>query len=405
MSPHRHHRHESSLEILTDGSELTGGPAIFLTIRRYASQHRRHQSQTKETHKQSFGIDQVSSAVKTDPRGKNKFDGYDIYYQKPRTSHNIQPHTHERGHEENDHKEKDSSTSESNDINSPKDEGIIVARYNLTGLPSLTGRLSSDQSFKLLHGGAFRAVLLPSLVSYMVDSEADRGWTSLGGFTRGASVGGLASFFLNLIQSGYKVSGPEVFHVGGGSDNGIEGNAYSKINGGSDSYDVNSDSSGNGDFAVREKNNAFQDNSAYNDVSIIGPPGTNVIVDGILDTIFEIGRNRPSIRVCEVPAAAVGSGDGDGGGGTCWWDVYQDSYIRIWAKSVSHCHSSWVCETCKASKERNEMDEESLSASSCSSSEPEKENESADDHSNEDDDEEQSSSSFESETGSSSSSA
>jgi ribonuclease BN (tRNA processing enzyme) len=145
----------------------------------------------------------------------------------------------------------------------------ILARYNLTGLPSLTSRLSSDQSFQLLSGGCFRCILLPTL----------------------DNVGGLLAVFLNLAHYGYKTINP-----------------------------TTSESCNDSESSVA---NATSTSMLYGDVTIIGPHSTSSLVDGILDVLFGNARKRPSIRVCEVPNQ-VG----------CWWDVYQDSYVRIWAQSV-----------------------------------------------------------------------
>lgn len=181
---------QASLDCLTDGSDYTGGPAIFLTLRKLTK--------------------------------------------------------------------------------SSEDEGSILARYNLTGLPTLTGRLSSDQSYQLLSGGCFRCILLPSL----------------------NDCGGLASLFLSLVQFGYKALSPT-----------------------SDGHCSDSESS------MENDNKA---STSYGDITIVGPQNTSALVDGILDTLFGNNRKRPSIRLCEVPLDK----------NECWWDVYQDSYVRIWAQSV-----------------------------------------------------------------------
>lgn len=122
------------------------------------------------------------------------------------------------------------------------EDGKIVARYSLTGLPSLTGRISADQSFKLLQNGAFRAVLLPALVD--------------------SALGGLQSLFLDLLSSGYKLGTAE------DDGNSTEGAPESQI---------------------------------YDAISIIGPPGSGEKVDGILDIMFGNRRSRPAIRLCNVP--------------------------------------------------------------------------------------------------------
>ena len=191
---------EIHLDCLTDGSEYTGGPAIFLTLRKSTLR--------------GIGRDTV--------------------------------------------------------------EGPILARYNLTGLPSLTGRLASDQSYQLLSGGCFRCILLPSL----------------------DNCGGLAALFLNLVQYGYKVLNPTI-------------------------------TAGDDDDSELSLEDNDRISTAYGDISIIGPQNTLMLVDGILDVLFGNTRKRPSLRVCEIPL----SDDND------WWDVYQDSYIRVWAQAVGNCCS------------------------------------------------------------------
>ena len=236
------YHHEAALDVLTDGSELTE-PAIFLTVRRYnkCSAHTGNRCRHHED----------ASAGETSPDQQDD----DIHcYEQPNC---------------------DDATSTTGAEDATEDEGTVVARYNLTGLPSLTGRVSSDQAFNLLQNGAFRAVLVPSFVGAFHDGTHGK---------RGACVGGLSSLFLSLIQSGYRDDGP--------------------------SPDVAS-------TAAEE---------LYGDVSILGPPGADETVRGILATTFgDYGRRRrPSLRICEVPAVP----------GSTWWEVYQDSYIKIWAQSV-----------------------------------------------------------------------
>ena len=240
------------LEILTDGSDKTGGAAIFLTIRR--------------------SINHVENSDDDDNKTSQSSDGHDgfCYQESPQ---NI-------------------------------DDGTIVARYNLSGIPSLTGRLSSDQSYKLLQNGVFNAVLVPSLVQ----SSSD------GGTMRGECIGGLPALFLNLIQAGYKIAG----------DN-TNTNQNSKIT----STEYSSDSS------VDCEKIAYTD-TRYNDVSIIGPAGLNDTIDGLLDTMFGNFRRRPSLRLCEVP------------GDDQWYQVYEDSYVCIWAQSLPHDtsnSSTCLCQT------------------------------------------------------------
>jgi hypothetical protein len=238
---------EASLEVLTDGSEHTGGPAIFLTLRRTNANRNLNHHETQACHMSTTTIN-------------------DVHYQ----------------------------------ISSNEVEGSIVARYNLTGLPSLTGRLAADQSFKLLSEGAFKCVLLPSLNT--------------------GSTGGLAALFLSLVQAGYKVASPTC------------------------SFDAKAEYNrecSDSDSTIDEAsatNNIQACKSAYGDVSIIGPQNTILLIDGILDTLFGYRRNRPSIRVCEIPSPV----DDEAG---CWWDVYQDEYIRVWGQSVV---KRTVCKDCKS---------------------------------------------------------
>lgn len=201
---------QASLDILTDGSEYSGGPAIFLTLRKSISKIEEEQCS----------------------------------------------------------------------------EGPILARYNLSGLPSLTGRLAADQSFQLLSAGRFRCVLLPSL----------------------KSGGGLASLFLSLVQYGYKVANPT---GGSDSESSIEKIPHTTM--------------------------------AFGDISIIGPKNTSVLVDGILDTLFGSTRKRPSIRVCDVPSSNEDER---------WWDVYQDSYVRIWAQTVGNVCDCFKCNSSEKKRKR-----------------------------------------------------
>ena len=259
---------EARIEILTDGSDYTGGAAVFLTIRRCCSVQ---------------SVDKI--CTDDDDPSPSSSDGHDdFYYQE-----------------------------------SPQDvnDGVIVARYNLSGIPSLTGRLSSDQSYKLLQNGAFNAVLVPSLVQSL-DSD--------GGIIRGECIGGLPALFLNLIQTGYKVAG------GGSNDN----NIVNKLA----TTEYSSDSGADCETT------AYTDTS-YNDVSIIGPAGLNDTIDGLLDTMFGNVRRRPSLRLCEVP-----HGDDQ------WYEVYEDSYVCIWAQSIPHHDTSAIARLCKicSSEDAKESD-------------------------------------------------
>jgi ribonuclease BN (tRNA processing enzyme) len=241
---------EARIEILTDGSDNTGAAAVFLTIRRCCSH--------------------VQCPDGDDPSPSS--DGHDdCYYQE-----------------------------------SPRDvdDGTIVARYNLSGITSLTGRLSSDQSYKLLQNGAFSAILVPSLVKFL---GCD------GGIMRGECMGGLPALFLNLIQAGYKIAG-------GGNNN----DNKKKL----DSTEYSSDS------GIDCETKGYADTS-YNDVSIVGPSALNNTIDGLLDTMFGNSRRRPSLRLCEVPH------------GDEWYEVYEDSYVCIWAQSIPHHDTSATTRLCK----------------------------------------------------------
>lgn len=307
------HCHEASLEVLTDGSELTGGAAIFLTIRRGST---------------SIDISPITAAMGDETTATKLNDA--IHY-----------------------KAKDENGK----------EGTILARYNLTGLPSLTGRLSTDQSYKLLSGGGFKCVLLPSLVSSPYDCYCE-------GEIRGASVGGLAALFLSLIQNGYKVAKPTL------TVSSVPAKSADDNNEGKDSSDSVLDGDG-------EENNQYNQRTAgscnYSDISIIGPQGTDRTVDGMMDTMFGHGSNRPSLRVCDVPAP---KSDNDGEADGCWWGVYQDTHVRIWGQSVDmSVASSCVCERCATSlkkRRRDEMDGESSPSSSSNGEDEDSESEAED---------------------------
>ena len=282
--------YRASIEVLTDGSELTE-PALFLTIRRC------NDSNTTKEHINKN--DQIDTEV----------DVNCIYYEQ----HNS------------------SEKSTDNDI----DEGTIIARYNLTGIPSLTSRISTDQSYKLLQGGAFKAIFIPSLISSssfdndtIDDDDNNRIYTDN---MRGASLGGLPSLFLSLIQSGYKVVQPSTT---------ISNQNIS-----------NEDS----DSAPEIDDSISQSSSGYGDVSIVGPRGIGSTVDGILDTMFGNVRRRPSIRICEVP--------NENG---IWYEVYVDSYVKIWGQSIRQLSSESVNGSSNKREEVNNEEEPSVSSSSSS---------------------------------------
>jgi hypothetical protein len=62
----------------------------------------------------------------------------------------------------------------------------------------------------------------------------------------------------------------------------------------------------------------------YGDICVYFP-----IIDGIIDVIFgnneHSRRTRQSIRTCEVPPQEKNG---------CWWEVYNDVYVRIWGRSI-----------------------------------------------------------------------
>lgn len=330
-----------SLEILSDGSEYSGGPAIFLTIRRGSGFNQQNGP---------IGpIGAISTSEPTDGTStkeemiSNDYRDNDCSYQ-----HKYRYH--------------DAS------IESVDDD--IVARYSLTGIPSLTGRLSSDQSFKMLSGGAFRAIFLSSLVtkssslSYNnTDAPDPRGGninscfrerSNRGCIIRGASVGGIPALFLNLVQSGYPVVAPAVI-TSGGSKNEIDRNLGD--------YDEFSDSAPeNKDDSDTVQRHDEPNNSKFGAVSIIGPDGTDDFVEGVLDTIFGNGRSRPSLRVCEVPSSSLGD-EGANDSHCCWWEVYTDNYIRVWAQSFPN--SGPGKGECDAEVETDDHKSTDSSSSSC----------------------------------------
>jgi len=276
----------ASIEVLTDGSELTE-PVLFLTIRRY------NDSTTTKEH--------INIANKNNDQTDTGVDMDYIYYEQHNNSEQS--------------------------IDNDTDEGTIIARYNLTGIPSLTGRISADQSYKLLQGGAFKAILIPSLISLSpFDNDNDNNNDVIyKNSMRNASLSGLPSLFLSLIQSGYKVAQPST---------------TSKQN------TIKGDSS---DSAPEIDDNIPQSSGGYGDISIIGPRGIGSTIDGILDTMFGNVRRRPSIRICEVPTE-----------NGIWFEVYVDSYIKIWGQSVHHNSS----ESINVSSNRGEVNEDSASSSS-----------------------------------------
>ncbi len=268
------HKHlEARLDILSDGVG-GGGAAIFLTIHRCTT---------------------IASSCHEDPSSSSTRDDDDdeFYYQETPSPSSLQ-------------EEQDLTTT------SNASSSTIVARYNLSGIPSLTGRLSSDQSYKMLQNGAFHTVLVPSFISsFSGNSDDHNNDDEEEGVIRGESIGGLPALFLNLLQAGYKIAGSS---DGGGHNNNKTSLEYSS------------------DSGVEEEDcekKIAAATTGYNDVSIIGPIGINDAVDELLDIMFGNVRRRPSLRLCEVPTK------------TEWFEVYQDSYVCIWAQSIPH---TWLCE-------------------------------------------------------------
>ena len=292
----------ASIEVLSDGSELTE-PAIFLTIRRHnvdnTIQHNRHHelaNNTKSTHEQNDNDVQCS-----------------IYYEQ-----------------------------QSNSIdNVDEEEGTVISRYNLSGIPSLTGRISSDQSYKLLQNGAFRAILVPSLITSFHNNNDNEECNGRYNIMRGASLGGLPSLFLSLIQSGYKIAQPTAPTTSRKNDK--SGGQQQQLGDSSDSAPE-----------IDDDNNLLPSSSCtggnYGDISIIGPPTIGTTIDGILDTMFGHVRRRPSIRICEVPNSE---------GSNNWWEVYNDSYVKIWGQSVAHqtLNELSLCTNCLDSDNEEELEQ------------------------------------------------
>ncbi|KAL3770891.1 hypothetical protein ACHAWU_003200 [Discostella pseudostelligera] len=338
---------EASLEILTDGSELTE-PAIFLTIRRSSRT-------TKQHHRGAAGVSSSSSS-----NGQENDESLDVALQQ----------RHQRQHRQEDmsteqdtdcfYHYNDESSYSSTDYNDADEcgGGTILARYNLSGIPTLTSRLVSDQSFKLLKGGAFRSVLVPSLTSYpfgysdaddiicygdAAATTGDQHATVAGGkdetnnAIKGTCIAGLPSLFLSLLQMGYKNAN---------SNNKLPLSSTSTVAGlpnddGDDNYcELSSD-----EIMTGVDKNRGGVVGGYGDVSIIGPPGIGNMVDSMLDVMFGEYRNRPSLRICEVPSS-------DSSSSCNWWEVYHDTYVKIWAQSVSQ-HQHGISMTCCAECSRS----------------------------------------------------
>ena len=182
-----------SLDTLTDGSERTGHGAIFLSVRKGPKQAPRTGAVADET----IGLDSFESSVD------------------------------------------DSDPSHS-----------ILARYAISGLPTLTARLCADQRF---HLASTRAVFCPNLDP--------------------ASIVGIPSLLLALNNAG----APKVF--------------------------------------------------------VAGPKGVDAYVERNVDLVLGRYKTFPAATTCEVPSS---SEDGSGIANTsdCWWQVFEDEFIRVHAKYV-----------------------------------------------------------------------
>ena len=238
--------------------------------------------------------------------------------------------------------------------NNNDDGGIIVSRYNLTGLSSLTTRLACDQRYNILKAGAFQAVLIPSLItaapspslldSKTVSCECCSCTDDLNSNTvkvgevvrreeekvetttiRNACLVGLPSLLLNLIKAGYgggdnlatarrDVDGKDDDDVKSSSeDDNVDvhddeddaASLSSSFDTNESNDDINNDNDGNGNSAtmdsevIKREQHQKQQQQRYGEVSFIGPPGTVPIIDGMLDG-----------------------------------EVYNDVYVRIWGRSV-----------------------------------------------------------------------
>ena len=182
-----------SLDTLTDGSERTGHGAIFLSIRKGPKQS----TSTSAVANESVGLESFESAVD------------------------------------------DSDPSHS-----------ILARYAISGLPTLTARLCADQR---LHLASTRAAFLPNLDP--------------------ASIVGIPSLFLALNNAG----APKVF--------------------------------------------------------VAGPKGIDVYVERNVELVLGRYKAFPAATTCEVPSSS-GDGSGIANNSDCWWQVFEDEFIRVHAKYV-----------------------------------------------------------------------
>ena len=370
---HRH-VHEASIEVLTDGSELTE-PCVFLTVR--LRRRRRPRGPVRRDVAVAVDVDRGRSTPHPDEssggsvefRGDEEDDAGDgrrgegppssspaavaadrrrRQRRRPWTDDDddggdscgrraavARPHYYRR--------DDDVEIDDEDD-----DGGTIASRYCLTGLPSLAGRLSCDQRFNILKGGALKAVLLPCLVGYRssppsrrsegdVDEVGDDHDDGSGGggrggegrpaaaATRGACIAGLPSLFLDLVKAGYGTTPAAAIPPGRGRDHRDDDE---------DDAEDASDCVDDEDAArVRASSSPPSGGGGlYGDVSVIGPRGTARAIDGIMDAVFgdnDGRRRRPSVRACEVPASG-----GTGGGDARWWEVHRDTHVAMWGRSV-----------------------------------------------------------------------
>ena len=181
-----------SLDTLTDGSERTGHGAIFLSIRKGPKQPT------------------VTNAVANDSVGLERLEG---------------------------------AVDDSDPAHS------VLARYAISGLPTLTARLCADQR---LHLASTRAVFLPNLDP--------------------ASIVGIPSLLLALNNAG----SAKVF--------------------------------------------------------VAGPRGVDAYVERNVDLVLGRYKTFPATTTCEVPSSSGGlriTNKSD-----CWWEVFEDEYILVYAKYV-----------------------------------------------------------------------
>ena len=216
-----------SLDTLTDGSERTGHGAIFLSIRKGPKQT----TSTGDVVDESMGLESLESAVD------------------------------------------DSDPSHS-----------ILARYAISGLPTLTARMCADQR---LHLASTRAAFLPNLDP--------------------ASIVGIPSLLLALNNAG----APKVF--------------------------------------------------------VAGPRGVDAYVERNVDLVLGRYKAFPAATTCEVPSPS-GDGSGIAHNSDCWWQVFEDEFIRVHAKYVDLQRAKEKIEDDDDDDDESSSDDGDSSSSSSSSS-------------------------------------